>query len=104
MNEKPRTVNQVEACLALLAVKGELEYQNSLARRTSDEAKDVPGFLTLLRRYLRKAEDVWADTPGELQKDGTTAVPEAEDCLRKIAAIAVRGMVYTHIRSRKRDT
>jgi hypothetical protein len=95
-----RIVTGDEFYKAMRAVDEEIEYQNSLTRRTEDEAKDVPGFLTLLRRYLRKAEDAWADTRAELQKDGSMAVPEAEECLRKIAAIALRGMIYTHIRYR----
>ena len=67
----------------------EIEYQNSLPRRTVDEAADVPGFCTLMRRYLRKVEDDWADNPGP--------VKAAEEGLRKLSAIALRGMIYTRI-------
>jgi hypothetical protein len=81
---------------AVAALWSEIEYQNSLPRRTdSDEAKDVAGFLTLIRRYVRKTEDAWADQPGP--------VKEAEEGLRKIAAIALRGMVYTRIWHREVD-
>lgn len=76
---------------AMAAVMDEVAYQNNLERRTDDEAKDVPGFLTLLRVYLRKAEDVWANNPG----------PErALHEMRKLAAIAVRGMAYCGVRGR----
>ena len=75
------------------AVWSEIEYQNSLARRTdADEAKDMPGFLTLLRRYQRKVEDIWADNPGPVE--------EAEHGMRKLAAICVRAMIYTKVRHR----
>ena len=77
--------------VALEAIKSELRYQDNLSRRLNDEAKDVPGFLTLLRRYLRRAEDAWADNPGTV---------EAQHEVRKIAAIAVRAMVYTGVKER----
>lgn len=95
-----RLVTRAEFDKAVEAVWTELEYQNSLYKRTDDEAKDVPGFLTLGRRYMRKVEDVWADVPGTPQSDGTVVVPEAEDGLRKLAAIFLRAMIYTHIRPR----
>ena len=83
------------------ALWSEMEYINNLPRRTDDEAKDVAGFLTLLRRYLRKVEDDWADNAGELQADTNTyQVPDALHGLRKIAGIAIRGMIYNGIRSR----
>lgn len=75
----------------------ELRYQNTLPRRTDDEAKDVPGFATLARVYLRKVEDDWANNPGV----GKPAqVPEALDGLRKVAAILVRSMAYCGVRYR----
>ncbi len=77
---------------AMEAVWLELEYQNTLPRRTDDEAKDVPGFLTLARRYERKVEDDWADQPGPVE--------DALHGLRKLAAIYIRSMIYTGIRFR----
>ena len=83
-----------EACEALW---GELMYQDRLSRRTADEAKDVPGFLTLIRVYVRKAEDYWASRPGTGEP---AQVEEALHGLRKIAAIAIRAMVYNGILQR----
>lgn len=94
MNYIVRDVREEEFEKAVKAVWSEIQYQNNLARRTSDEAKDIPGFLTLLRRYIRKTEEDWADNPGP--------VKEAEEGLRKIAAIAMRGMIYNGIWFRKR--
>lgn len=76
---------------AIDAIKGEIEYQDRLARRTPDEALDVPGFLTLARRYLRRAEDAWADNTGS---------EESLHEVRKLAAIMVRSMVYCGVRHR----
>ena len=85
-----RMITREEFNFAVEALWSEISYQNSLPRRTDcDEAKDVPGFLTLIRRYVRKTEDDWADNPGP--------VKEAEEGLRKIAAIAIRGMLYTQV-------
>src|SRR5688500_14024991 len=96
-----RYVTEKQVDEALAAIKAEiLTYQNHLPRRTDDEAKDVPGFLTLLRRYVRTAEDHWADNPGELQPEGNVQVPAALHDLRKIAAIAVRAMIYNGVRFR----
>lgn len=87
-----------EACEALWT---EIQYQNTLPRRTDDEAKDIPGFLTLGRRYIRKVEDDWADKPGEKHPDfAGSQVPEAIDGLRKVAAIFIRAMIYNGIRRR----
>ena len=86
-----------EACEAIWS---ELSYQDSLPIRTSDEAQDVPGFLTLLRRYERKAEDAWADNPGSAQWDGQIQVEEALHALRKLSGICVRAMIYNGIRKR----
>lgn len=82
------------------ALWSEIAYQNNLDRRTDDEAKDVPGFATLARRYLRKLEDSWADNPGELQPEGNTTVTASLHDLRKLAAIFVRAMIYCGVRSR----
>ncbi len=82
------------ACEALWT---EIEYQNNLARRTDDEAKDVPGFLTLARCYERRVEDDWADNPG------TGHPPQVEQALhglRKVMAIYLRAMVYCGVRDR----
>jgi len=70
---------------AMNVVWSEIEYQNNLERRTDNEAKDVAGFLTLGRRYLRLAENDWADNAGP---------DKAIHQLRKLAAIFVRAMVY----------
>jgi len=89
-------ITREEFDVAVDAAWTEIEYQNSLNRRTpGSEAKDVPGFLTLGRRYLRETEDLWADNAGdELALNG----------LRKLAAIFIRGMVYSGIRSRGAGT
>ena len=77
---------------AMEAIWTEIEYQNSLPRRTdSSEAKDVAGFLTLGDRYVRLAQDIWADNAGD-----EFALPS----LRKLAAIFVRSMVYCGITTR----
>ncbi len=68
-------------------VWSEITYQNSLPRRTADgEAKDIPGFLTLGRRYMSKAEAAWADSLNS---------ERASSEIRKLAAIFVRALVYT---------
>ena len=85
---------------AVEALWTEIEYQNNLARRTeaedtadaTREAHDVPGFLTLARRYERKIEDDWADNPAPVE--------DALHGLRKVAAIFVRSMVYCGVRQR----
>jgi predicted neutral ceramidase superfamily lipid hydrolase len=74
------------------ALVSEIDYQNHLSRRTDDEAKDVPGFLTLLRVYLRKAEDAFAMNAGN---------EEALHELRKVTAIGVRAMMYCGSRRRE---
>ena len=88
-----KTITDQDFKQVMDAVRGELRYQDSLPRRTEDgEAQTPPGFMTLTRRYLRKAEDDWADNAGsELALHG----------LRKVAAIAIRGMRYCGIRHRK---
>ena len=95
-----RVVTREEFNEAVEAVWKELEYQNSLPRRTDDEAKDVPGFLTLARRYERQIEDSWADKPGVIL-DSRTMVEEAVHGLRKVAAIYVRSMIYCGVLNRK---
>lgn len=88
-----RQITKEEFDKAVEAVWTEIEYQNTLPRRTdASEAKNVAGFLTLGRRYIRKAEDLWADNAGDEK-----ALPG----LRKIAAIFIRGMIYSGIRSRQ---
>ena len=82
---RPRTVSRQEFDKVVDAVWEEIEYQNKLDRRTNDEAKDIPGFATLGRRYLRHLEDDWADNKG---------TDLAKHHLRKLAAVFVRGMVY----------
>lgn len=96
----PRTVTRAQFLRAADAVWEELAYQDNLPRRTEDEALSIPAFLSLLRRYIRKAEDDWADRPGVSQPDGTIQVSEALDGLRKIAAIGLRAMIYNGTRRR----
>lgn len=93
-------VTKEEFDSAMNAVWSEIKYQDNFNLRTDDEADSIPAFLTLLRRYTRKAEDAWADSPGELQSDGKIQVTEALHSLRKLAAIAVRSMVYNGVRER----
>jgi len=85
------------------AITDELKYQDALPRRTDDEAKDVPGFLTLARVYMRRCEDNWANNPGMMQPDGQVQVEEALHDLRKLAAIFVRAMIYNGVRRRVED-
>jgi hypothetical protein len=96
----PRNITREEFNKACEAVWTEMEYRNNLERRTEDEAKDVPGFLTLVDRYRRLTADQWSDLPGKLQPDGRNQVPEALHGLRKIAGIAIVAMIYNGIRSR----
>ncbi len=77
---------------AMEAIWSEIQYQDRLPRRTDDEAKEPAGFATLGRVYLRRLEDTWADNAGT-----ESSLP----ILRKIAAIFVRGMVYSGIRYRE---
>ncbi|MBK1666588.1 hypothetical protein CKO28_00840 [Rhodovibrio sodomensis] len=63
-----------------------------MPRRTDDEAKDIPGFLTLAGVYERDTAEAWARNPGPVE--------EAMHGMRKIAAIYVRGMIKTGIRHR----
>ena len=99
----PRVISRFEFDQAVEALWEELQYQDGLPRRTDDEAKDVPGFLTLGRRYQRAAENAWADNPGEYVSEAAMsnpsgiAVPAALHGLRKLAAIYVRGMIYCGI-------
>lgn len=81
---------------AVEAVWSEIEYQNALPRRTDDsEAKDVQGYATLGRVYLRRLEDAWADEEGD---------EPALQMLRKVAAIFVRGMAHCGVRKRIQPT
>lgn len=97
----PRTVTREQFDEAVEALWTEIEYQNALPHRTEDEADDVPGFLTLLRRYTSKAEIERCDNAAVKQPDGTVQVPEALHALRKLAGIALRGMIYNGVRSRE---
>lgn len=100
-----RLVTREEFDKACQAVWSEIQYQNRMAdvaptRRTDDEAKDVPGFCSLLDVYVGKTKVAWADTPGEVQPDGRVQVPAALHGLRKITAIALRAMIYNGVRFR----
>lgn len=92
--ERRESVSREEFEEAMEAIWSELQYQDNLSRRTGDEAKDVPGFLTLARRYERKIEDDWADQAGNPQ------VEDAVHGLRKVAAIYARAMIYNGVRFR----
>lgn len=94
----PKYVTKEEFDKAVEAVWSEIEYQNSLPRRTNDEAKEIPAFCTMLRQYTHRCEIAWMDNPGEEQPDGKIQVTEALHYLRKVAAIAVRSMVYNGIK------
>jgi hypothetical protein len=93
----PRTITREEFDVAMEAVWAELQYQNQLDRRTSDEAKSVPGFTTLGRHYLAKTEEAWVS---QAAIETTGQVEEALEGLRKLAGIFVRGMIYCGIRKR----
>lgn len=96
-----RKITREEFDIVVEAIWSELKYQNNLPRRTDDEAKDIPGFLTLLRRYIRIAEDDWADNPGEETPYGDVQVPKAQHDLRKLAAICARAMIYNGVKYRR---
>jgi len=94
-NRATTTVTREQFMEACEAVWSEIEYQNSLERRTGDEAKEPAGFFTLGHVYLNRGEALWADNAG------------TEACLpslRKLAAIFVRGMVYCGITYRETPT
>ena len=93
MSERRAGVSREEFMSAAEAVWSELAYQDALPRRTDDEAKDVQGFATLARVYIRRLEDHWADLPGPV-------VEPALNDLRKLAAIFVRAMIYCGVRER----
>lgn len=97
MQTRRERVTRAEFDAAVEALWAELQYQDGLPIRTADEAKDVPGFLSLARVYMRKAEDAWATQPATAQPDNTVQVTEALHGLRKIAAIAIRAMIYNGV-------
>jgi hypothetical protein len=87
-----KTVTKAEFQAACDAVWTEIEYQNSLPRRTDDEAKEPAGFATLGRVYLSRLEAAWSDNVG---------IEESLPFLRKLAAIFIRGMIYCGVRVRQ---
>ena len=95
---KVKTIGRREFDVACDALWSELQYQDNLPRRTDDEADDVPGFLTLGRRYMRKVEDAWADQAGTAPNG---QVEDALHGLRKLSAIFLRAMIYNGIRKRQ---
>jgi hypothetical protein len=97
----PRNVTRDQFDAAVEALWSEIEYQNALPRRTEDEATEIPSFCTMLRQYTQRCEVAWMDQPGTEQHDGRVQVSDALHGLRKIAAIAVRGMIYNGIRARQ---
>lgn len=87
-------ITRAQFDVAVEAVWAEIEYQNALPRRTeASEAKDVQGYATLGRVYLRGLENAWAENAGD---------EPALQMLRKIAAVFVRGMVHCGVRTRLR--
>jgi hypothetical protein len=77
---------------AMEAIWSEIAYINDLPRRTADEARDIPGFLTLARVYEQQTAEAWAMNPGPVE--------DALHGLRKLAAIYVRAMVSNGVRTR----
>jgi hypothetical protein len=100
MTKKREGVTREEFDDACEALWTELRYQDSLTRRTDDEAKSVGSFLSILRRYTRRCEDDYSDNPGIEQRDGQVQVSKALHGLRKLSAIALRAMIYNGIRQR----
>lgn len=98
-----RHVTKEEFDAACSAVWTELEYQNKLPIRTDDEARDVAGFLTLLRVYLRDTENIWAKNSSDCVINTLPQCAEALGGLRKIAGIAIRSMIYSGVLARNSD-
>ena len=66
------------------AIDSERDYQDRLgADRTAGQAHPVGSYLTMLRHYLREAEEAWTKTAGDAA---------ALESIRKIAGISVRCM------------
>lgn len=87
-----RQVTRKEFEEAMEAVWSEIEYQNSLPRRTEEaEAQEPPAFLTLGNVYNTKTAEDWAMQAGD---------EPALHGLRKLAGIYLRGMVYCGVRYR----
>lgn len=98
-------ITRAEFDAACEAVWSEIEYQNTLDRRTDDEAKSVPSFCAMGRLYIDRTVADWADNPGvAIKVPGKVGVPvqvpKALDGLRKVAAIFLRGMIYCGVRHR----
>jgi hypothetical protein len=76
-------------------INEELAYQETLHEVGRSDTKDhgVEGRLVMLEAYTRKAIDAWANNCGDDQ---------ALDVMRKIAAIAVRGLLTYGCPPRKR--
>lgn len=68
-------------------IDGEREYQKKL-RTLGEQGFPVEEEMVLLRVYLRKAEDIYAETFGDPKEVPTMNV------IRKIAGICVRCMEY----------
>ncbi len=97
----PRNVTRGEFDQAVEAVWTEIQYQNRLPRRGEDEASQVPAFCVLLRQYVYQCEADWAFQAATEQPDGQLQCAAALHGLRKLAGIAVRGMIYNGVRDRK---
>lgn len=102
-HKSKRYVTQEQLAEAFHAIADETLYADNMPRRTADEAQDIPGFYTLLRVYLRAGEDTWSGTAGAEQHDGQVQVEEALHNMRKIAAIAIRAMIYNGVRTRAEE-
>ena len=83
---------------AMEAVWSEIQYQNSLPRRTDDEAKSIPSFCKMGEIYSDRAAVAWNDQQAD---EESGQVEDALHAVRKCAAIYLRGMVYCGVRYRK---
>ena len=70
------------------AIDSERDYQESLVDDRFEKPRitlNIAGELVLLREYLRRTEQEYANNPGHVP-------PKVLDGLRKVAAIAVRAL------------
>jgi hypothetical protein len=84
------------------AIDSERDYQDSLREdrvagthnaRFTEVVLPLPGELTCIRTYLRKAEDSYTNNPGE-------APQETMEIIRKIAGMCVRTMEHHGVYNR----
>lgn len=76
------------------AINEELTYQTSLSgtKRADDIDHGIAGRLVTIQAYLNKAQEAWVMEPG---------YESALHNLRKIATIAIRGMLHYGVRKRE---